>query len=49
MVAEITAAAPPISPFIIIIPPADLRDNPPESKVIPLPISATVDLADAGS
>ena len=37
-----TAAAPPMSPFMPTIPSEGLKDRPPESKVIPLPTSATV-------
>ena len=32
-----TAAAPPMSLFMVIIPSADLSESPPESKVMPLP------------
>ena len=37
-----TAAAPLMSVFMVIIPSAVLIDSPPESKVMPLPTSATV-------
>ena len=37
----ITAAAPPMSHFISSIAAAGLSDRPPESKVMPLPTSAT--------
>ena len=35
-----TAAAPPMSVFIVSMPVAGLRERPPESKVIPLPTRA---------
>ena len=41
-IAEITAAAPPMSHFMSIIDAAGFRDRPPESKVMPLPTRATV-------
>ena len=43
-----TAAAPAISDFISGMEEAGLIDRPPESKVMPLPIRATWDLADLG-
>ena len=35
--AAITAAAPPMSLFMVIMPAGVLSDRPPESKVMPLP------------
>ena len=46
--AAITAAAPAMSVFIVIMPSAVLSDRPPESKVMPLPTSATVPRAPGG-
>ena len=43
-----TAAAPAISPFMVIIPPAVLIERPPLSKVIPFPARATVRRAPGG-
>ncbi len=39
------AAAPPMSPFIPIMPSVGLIDRPPASNVMPLPTSATVAFA----
>ncbi len=35
-----TAAPPPLSIFIVIMPSPDFSERPPESKVMPLPTSA---------
>src|SRR5262249_60771717 len=43
-----TAAAPPMSDFIVSIALAGLSDRPPESKVIPLPASTSTLLACGG-
>ena len=44
-----TAAAPPMSDFIVSIALAGLSDRPPESKVIPLPASTSARLAPGGA
>ena len=44
-----TAAAPPMSLFIAIIPVADLSERPPESKVMPLPTRASLARGRSGS
>ncbi len=49
MVAAITAAAPPMSLFMVIMPAGVLRERPPESKVMPFPTRATVARAGPGS
>ena len=43
-----TAAAPLMSVFIVTMPSAVLSDSPPESKVMPLPTSATVGMLPSG-
>ena len=39
VIAAMTIAAPDMSVFMVVMPPAVLRDSPPESKVTPLPTS----------
>ena len=48
-IAAITAAPPDMSVFIVSIPDAVLIERPPESKTTPLPTSASVCFAPAGS
>ena len=44
-----TAAAPPMSVFIVSMPVAVFNDSPPESKVIPLPTSASTGVRPSNS
>ena len=48
-IAAMTAAAPPMSLFIVTMPSVVLMERPPESKVMPLPTSATDPRAPSGS